>query len=358
MRNDKNQPAYTEDLEVMFQEKSKEFPGGRIALLSRDRIAFPELRFNPEVGGKKYKVTVDFYDRRDSIIGIAYPKGDLSETEYNRDEQIVIAVTFMESQNGYLVARHPVTGAYITPTSVSEPAIRKGVQCWVMLVQRGISIYGHFLKNVEDEETPPEATSTNIANYDASFAAKAEQSIASKKGMGKAPVFRFLKELKRPWEIMGISKEATMEDIKAAYKKMAKKYHPDINRQANHEDFVALALAHDWLTFRRQWADDVAAKLAAQSKKAETKPVEEPKKLEAPADPLAQQRLILVGRGIRPEDVEMILKSEMTPEAFVEAAAKRNGSAAQLIGTLGTTAARLRNAGKRVGAVIDPKTAA
>lgn len=38
------------------------------------------------------------------------------------------------------------------------------------------------------------------------------------------------------YNILGISKEATKDDIKQAYKKLAKKYHPDLNKEANATD--------------------------------------------------------------------------------------------------------------------------
>ena len=44
-------------------------------------------------------------------------------------------------------------------------------------------------------------------------------------------------ETKRdPYEILGIDKNATQDDIKHAYRTLAKKYHPDINKEPGAEE--------------------------------------------------------------------------------------------------------------------------
>jgi molecular chaperone DnaJ len=51
------------------------------------------------------------------------------------------------------------------------------------------------------------------------------------------------------YEVLGVSKEASDEEIKSAYRKLARKYHPDVNKEADAEKkFKELQQAYDVLT--------------------------------------------------------------------------------------------------------------
>ena len=41
-----------------------------------------------------------------------------------------------------------------------------------------------------------------------------------------------------PYKILGLSKTATLDDIKKAYRKLAKKYHPDLNPDPKAEELL------------------------------------------------------------------------------------------------------------------------
>ena len=43
-------------------------------------------------------------------------------------------------------------------------------------------------------------------------------------------------EYKDYYQVLGLTKAATQDDIKRVYRKLARKYHPDISKEANAEE--------------------------------------------------------------------------------------------------------------------------
>src|ERR1700679_3931334 len=63
-------------------------------------------------------------------------------------------------------------------------------------------------------------------------------------------------ELKDPYQTLGISKSASAEEIKSAYRKLAKKLHPDVNpgRKDIEQKFKDITAAYDLLSDKQKRA--------------------------------------------------------------------------------------------------------
>ena len=47
---------------------------------------------------------------------------------------------------------------------------------------------------------------------------------------------KYFMEYKDYYAVLGVDKKATADDIKQAYRRLARKYHPDVSKEANAED--------------------------------------------------------------------------------------------------------------------------
>ena len=59
-----------------------------------------------------------------------------------------------------------------------------------------------------------------------------------------------------PYKILGVSRDASDDEIKRAYRALAKKYHPDVNKEANAEEkFKQIQNAYDQIMEARKRGD-------------------------------------------------------------------------------------------------------
>ena len=46
------------------------------------------------------------------------------------------------------------------------------------------------------------------------------------------------------YEILGVTRGADADEVKRAYRKLARKFHPDVSKEKNAENFVEIGRAH------------------------------------------------------------------------------------------------------------------
>ncbi|MGZ5799422.1 MAG: DnaJ C-terminal domain-containing protein [Burkholderiaceae bacterium] len=96
--------------------------------------------------------------------------------------------------------------------------------------------------------------------------------------------------IKDYYQILGIERSATSVDIKLAYRKLARKYHPDITKDAKGEEkFKEIAEAYATLkdSYKRKEYDNLGRQQEEEQKPQEARRPQE----ESPAQPTSQQHL-------------------------------------------------------------------
>ena len=79
---------------------------------------------------------------------------------------------------------------------------------------------------------------------------------------------------KNYYDILGVPKDASQDDIKKAYRSLAKKYHPDICKEPNaNERFAEIQVAYDEARLSRnnEINKEIKKKIAQAKKKTENK---------------------------------------------------------------------------------------
>ena len=60
-------------------------------------------------------------------------------------------------------------------------------------------------------------------------------------------------KMEDPYKILGVSPDASDEEVKKAYRQLAKKYHPDVNKEAGAEErFKKIQNAYDTIMNMRK----------------------------------------------------------------------------------------------------------
>ena len=90
-----------------------------------------------------------------------------------------------------------------------------------------LAILGLLFRYLYFNKRKQEYNKANFEQASKSFEQSQGQRFSNKKTSGSNSQFEKNRSLKDPFEVLGIEKDASQEKIKEAYRKMAKKYHPD-----------------------------------------------------------------------------------------------------------------------------------